>query len=85
VLLFLLPFRTLLGAALLKGPQNSPVSVLISRSGTECRVEIMRGIAGKAGQGAAATVAPSITPAAAQKTGAIARNLFFVVLIHVLS
>jgi len=58
------------GAALLKGPQNSPVSVLISRSGTESRVEIMRGIAGKAAQGAAAAVVSSVTPAAAAKSGA---------------
>jgi hypothetical protein len=36
----------------------------------------MRGIAGKAGQAAAAAVVPSITPAAAEKTGAIVRNLF---------
>jgi hypothetical protein len=69
------------GAAMLKGPQNSPVSVLIARSGTQCRVEIMRGIAGKATQSAAA-VAPSMTPAAAENTGnitlySVLANLFF--------
>jgi hypothetical protein len=64
----------------LKGPQNSPVSVLISRSGTESRVEIMRGIAGKAAQGAAAAVVSSVTPAAAAKSGAFTRCL---ILFHV--
>jgi hypothetical protein len=71
------PCVTYSGAALLKGPQNSPVSLLISRTGSEHRVEIMRGIAGKAAQGAVPADLPSITPAAAEKIGAITDFVLF--------
>jgi len=67
----ILLMQSIPGAAMLKGPQK--LSRICSHRSLRnpVPVEMMRGIAGKATQSAAA-VAPSMTPAAAENTGNIA-------------